>query len=63
MTSSLRWAESRQGRRLVTTTQHVSLSGQSKNSSTGMVSYEDLLIAQYLDELRNNTKKRQHADE
>ena len=60
--SAVRWAESRQGRKLVTTTQHVSLIGQSKNAQTGMVSYEDLLIAQYLDELRNNTRKKP-ADE
>ena len=56
--STIRWAESRQGRN-VTTTQHVNLKKQGVGGQGGLVSYEDLLIAQYLDELRNSQKKRQ----
>ena len=56
--SSVQWAESRKGRQLVTTTSHVNLKKQNVGGQGGMVSYEDLLIAQYLDELRNSQKKR-----
>lgn len=61
--STVRWAESRQGRKLVTTTQQINLKNQPQGGPGGLVSYEDLLIAQYLDELKNTKKARQARDE
>ncbi|XP_053383698.1 uncharacterized protein LOC128549935 [Mercenaria mercenaria] len=61
--STVRWAESRQGRKLVTTTQQINLKNQTHGGPGGLVSYEDLLIAQYLDELRNSKKTRQTREE
>ncbi|KAL4224512.1 doublecortin domain-containing protein [Mactra antiquata] len=60
--STVRWAESKKSRKIVTTTQQVNLKSQGHGGPGGLVSYEDLLIAQYLDELRNSRKNRQ-ADE
>ena len=61
---SSKWADSRRGgeRKLVTTTTHITLKNQPHGGQGGLVSYEDLLIAQYLDELRN-TRKTRNTDE
>ncbi|XP_052801857.1 doublecortin domain-containing protein 1-like [Mya arenaria] len=59
---SNKWAESSQESKLVTTVTHVSLKNQTHGGPGGLVSYEDLLIAQYLDELRN-TRKTKGADD
>ena len=61
--STVRWAESLKGRKLVTTTQQINLKNQSHGGTGGLVSYEDLLIAQYLDELRNSKKTKQTREE
>lgn len=63
--ATVHWAESRKGnlgKKIVTTTTHVNLKNQTHGGPGGLVSYEDLLIAQYLDELRNERKKRTSAE-
>lgn len=63
--ATVHWAESRKGnlgKKIVTTTTHVNLKNQTHGGPGGLVSYEDLLIAQYLDELRHERKKRTSAE-
>ena len=62
--STVHWAErTTKSKKIVTTTSHVSLKNQTHGGPGGLVSYEDLLIAQYLDELRHEKKKRPVSEE